>query len=81
MVEYIKEHWVQYLIGATVAALLGLGLSAFLGEKWSTPDSVRAQRAESELSSSLGDELDDLDVQGDADMNSSGGIEAGEAVE
>lgn len=80
MVEYIKEHWVQYLIGATVAALLGLGLSAFLGEKWSTPDSVRAQRAESELSSSLGDELDDLDVQGDADMNSSGGIEAGEAV-
>lgn len=81
MVEYIKEHWVQYLIGATVAALLGLGLSAFLGEKWSTPDSVRAQRAESELSSSPGDELDDLDVQGDADMNSSGGIEAGEAVE
>lgn len=81
MVECIKEHWVQYLIGATVAALLGLGLSAFLGEKWSTPDSVRAQRAESELSSSLGDELDDLDVQGDADMNSSGGIEAGEAVE
>lgn len=46
MFRYIKEHWVQYLIGATVAVLLGLGLSYYLGEKWSTPDSVRAQRAE-----------------------------------
>lgn len=46
MLDYIKEHWVQYLIGATIAALLGLGLSYYLGEKWSTPDSVRAQRAE-----------------------------------
>lgn len=46
MFRYIKEHWVQYLIGATIAILLGLGLSYYLGEKWSTPDSVRAQRAE-----------------------------------
>lgn len=46
MSRYIKEHWVQYLIGATIAVLLGLGLSYYLGEKWSTPDSVRAQRAE-----------------------------------
>ena len=46
MFRYIKDHWVQYLIGATIAVLLGLGLSYYLGEKWSTPDSVRAQRAE-----------------------------------
>ena len=46
MFRYINEHWVQYLIGATIAVLLGLGLSYYLGEKWSTPDSVRAQRAE-----------------------------------
>lgn len=46
MFRYIKEHWVQYLIGATIAVLLGLGLSYYLGEKWSTPNSVRAQRAE-----------------------------------
>ena len=46
MFRYIKEHWVQYLIGATIAVLLGLGLSYYLGEKWSTPDSVRAERAE-----------------------------------
>ena len=46
MFRYIKEHWVQYLIGATIAVLLGLGLTYYLGEKWSTPDSVRAQRAE-----------------------------------
>ena len=46
MFRYIKEHWVQYLIGATIAVLLGLGLSYYLGEKSSTPDSVRAQRAE-----------------------------------
>lgn len=43
MLEYIKDHWIQYLIGATVAVLLGLGLSYYLGQKWSTPESVREQ--------------------------------------
>ncbi len=48
MIQFIREHWVQYLVGATVAALLGLGLSFFLGSIWSTPESVRAERAEAE---------------------------------
>lgn len=48
MIQFIKEHWVQYLIGATVAVLLGLGLSFFLGSIWSTPESVRAERVEAE---------------------------------
>lgn len=59
MFEFIKEHWVQYLIGATVAALLGLGLSFYLGNKWSTPESVRAERVKAEQE--RGDEMDDLD--------------------
>lgn len=45
MIDFIKEHWIQYLVGVTVAALIGLGLSFYLGEKWSTPESVRAERA------------------------------------
>lgn len=56
MFRYIKEHWVQYLIGATIAVLLGLGLSYYLGEKWSTPDSVRAQRAEENQAATQEDE-------------------------
>lgn len=56
MFRYIKEHWVQYLIGATIAVLLGLGLSYYLGEKWSTPDSVRAQRAEENRAATQEDE-------------------------
>lgn len=48
MFRYVREHWLQYLVGATVAVLLGLGLSFYLGERWSTPESVRAQRVEDE---------------------------------
>lgn len=71
MLEYIREHWIQYLVGATIAALLGLGLSFYLGEKWSTPESVRAQRVEEEQS-----RLDDVDgedtTEGSSDVNSVG---------
>lgn len=61
MIEFIKEHWVQYLIGATIAALLGLGLSFYLGERWSTPASVRAERVEAEREH--GEEMDEIDFQ------------------
>ena len=71
MLEYIREHWIQYLVGATIAALLGLGLSFYLGEKWSTPESVRAQRVEEEQS-----RLDGVDgegtTEGSSDVNSVG---------
>lgn len=60
MFEFIKEHWVQYLIGATVAVLLGLGLSFYLGSKWSTPASVRAERVEAEQE--RGEEMDEIDL-------------------
>lgn len=68
MIDFIKEHWIQYLIGATVAALLGLGLSFYLGEKWSTPESVRAQRIAEEEAQE--EELEDL--QGQEEPSSSG---------
>lgn len=60
MFEFIKEHWVQYLIGATVAVLLGLGLSFYLGSKWSTPASVRAEYVEAEQE--RGEEMDEIDL-------------------
>ena len=61
MIQFIKEHWVQYLIVATVAVLLGLGLSFFLGSIWSTPESIRAERVEAEQQK--GEELDEIDFE------------------
>lgn len=60
MIEFIKEHWIQYLVGATIAVLLGLGLSFYLGNRWSTPASVRADRVEAEQQ--RGEEMDELDM-------------------
>ena len=71
MLEYIREHWIQYLVGATIAALLGLGLSFYLGEKWSTPESVRAQRVEEEQSWLDGVDGEDT-TEGSSDVNSVG---------
>ena len=42
--SFIKRNWIAYLIGAVVAILLGLGVSYFLGVKWSTPEEVRSER-------------------------------------
>ena len=73
MIEYIRDHWVQYLIGATIAALLGLGLSFYLGQKWSTPESVRAQRIEEERrKESELDGLQSSEAPGDIDINRAG---------
>lgn len=69
MLEYIKDHWIQYLIGATVAVLLGLGLSYYLGQKWSTPESVREQRiAEEQVTGS--EDLGDVDFDDDISQES-----------
>lgn len=48
MGSFIRRHWLAYIIGAAVAILLGLGVSYFLGVKWSTPDSVRQERVQKE---------------------------------
>lgn len=71
MLEYIREHWIQYLVGATIAALLGLGLSFYLGEKWSTPESVRAQHVEEEQSRLDGVDGEDT-TEGPSDVNNVG---------
>lgn len=46
MFAFIRKHWAAYLIGAGIAVALGLGVSYFLGVKWSTPEDVRAERQE-----------------------------------
>lgn len=68
MIDFIKEHWIQYLVGATIAVLLGLGLSFYLGNKWSTPASVRAERVEAEQQ--RGEEMDELDIDQSDDSSS-----------
>lgn len=44
MGAFIKRHWVAYVAGAVIALLLGFGLSYVLGQRWSTPENVRAER-------------------------------------
>ena len=34
MWEFFKRHWVLYLIGAVLAAVLGYGLSYYIGHVW-----------------------------------------------
>lgn len=48
MFDFIKRHWVAYLIGALAAAALGLGVSHIAGEKFSTPPEIRAERIKAE---------------------------------
>lgn len=62
--SFIKRHWIAYLIGAVIAVLLGLGVSYFLGVKWSTPEEVRAERLADKQAS-------DDSSSSDADLSSS----------
>ena len=45
---FIKRHWIAYLIGVVVAILVGVGASYYLGQRWSTPADVRAERIANE---------------------------------
>lgn len=42
--SFVKRNWVAYLVGAVLAILLGLGLSFYLGAKWSTPQALKSER-------------------------------------
>lgn len=44
MFAFIRRHWIAYVIGAALAVVAGFGLSYMLGQKWSTPPEVRAER-------------------------------------
>lgn len=46
VIDYIKQHWIAYLVGAVIAVLFGFALSYVLGQKWSTPAEVKAARVE-----------------------------------
>lgn len=58
MFAFIRSHWLAYIIGVAVAALLGLGASYFLGVKWSTPSDVRQERIAAEQQKGI--EADDM---------------------
>ena len=46
--EFIKQHWLAYLIGALVAVALGLGLADYVAELWSTPSEESEEEVEAE---------------------------------
>ena len=48
MLEFIKQHWLAYLIGALVAIALGLGLADYVAELWSTPNEETEEEVEAE---------------------------------
>lgn len=68
MFQYIREHWIPYLIGAVIAILLGLGGAYALGVKWSTPSDVREQHraAEQQKIESVENSFEDTDEGGEA---------------
>ena len=48
LLEFIKQHWLAYLIGAIVAIGIGLGLADYVAELWSTPSDETEEEVESE---------------------------------
>lgn len=67
MIDFIKRHWIAYLIGAVIAVILGAGASYIVGVKGSTPADVRAERRNAELKDEEArDELNQLEQSGSA---------------
>lgn len=48
MFEFIRRHWIAYLVGAALAVLLGAGGAYLFGLKASTPKEVRLERISAE---------------------------------
>lgn len=48
MLEFIRRHWIAYIIGIIVALIFGFGVSYIIGIKASTPDDVRNERLAAE---------------------------------
>lgn len=47
IIEFIKQHWVAYLVGIVLAIALGLGASLFILRVGSTPGGVKDGAAQS----------------------------------
>lgn len=63
MIQFIKEHWLPYLIGAALAVILGFSAAFFVGIVGSTPDDVieeevQSEEAREESTESLQESLD-----------------------
>lgn len=43
MLDFIRRHWVAYLVGAIVAVVLGFGASYVIGQIGSTPADAHSE--------------------------------------
>lgn len=77
MFAFIKRHWVAYVIGAALAVVAGFGLSYVLGQKWSTPPEVRAERVQAEIENQ---ESADQIAETSEDEAGEGAVQSDEAV-
>lgn len=77
MFAFIRRHWVAYVIGAALAVAAGFGLSYMLGQKWSTPPEVRAERVQAEIENQ---ESADQIAETSEDEAGEGAVQSGEAV-
>lgn len=59
MFTFIRDHWIAYLIGAVLAAILGFGASYVVDLLGSTPDDVRSEQIAQEKAREEGDEVAD----------------------
>ena len=51
MVDFIRRHWVAYLIAAIVALAIGFGAAYVVGEIGSTPENLHAEEVAAEQGS------------------------------
>ena len=67
LLEFIKRHWVVYLIAAVIAVVCGLGASYVVGQIGSTPESLRAARTPDEETTTTVADADGMNsLDGDA---------------
>lgn len=77
MFAFIRRHWIAYVIGAALAVVAGFGLSYMLGQKWSTPPEVRAERVQAEIENQ---ESADQIAETSEDEAREGAVQSDEAV-
>lgn len=48
MLDFIRRHWIAYVVALIVAIALGAGAAYYVGVKASTPSEVRIERISAE---------------------------------
>lgn len=65
MLDFIRRHWIAYVVGAVLAVALGAAAAYIVGVKGSTPAATKQERVAAERENmQFADSLDDSADQG-----------------